>query len=341
MNVTALQFKNSPPHYRFLKASPIIPKDDSFHGNINLLDIEWWYFDAVFDNGYSVHIGIRTYHIKRFGIVQSRINIYKDGKVAVEAMKTNLFNDFYILNDLPCIQIEKKSVVYFDNNYFLKTGKWRYKITMIVDTYAVDLVFNGTTDGWKIETSETCWTVPLPKAFVKGTITINGKKISVKGVGYHDHNWNYSPITAMNNLGWFWGRITGDTLNITWAKTMQTEEKGDLIAIINQDNKNEKDKKNFYSISPEKINFTFNNFIINHKKWIPSEFKLSINNSNLENNILISTNIHLKTLYVQHTKIFTIHYWRYHVITNGSISLGSKIEKLIDKPQIIEFLSFK
>ena len=82
--------------YRFLKAVDITPKDDTFHGNINLLDIEWWYFDAVFDNGYSLHVGVRTYHRRNSGIVQSRINVYKEGKTEVEAMKTNLFSNFYI-----------------------------------------------------------------------------------------------------------------------------------------------------------------------------------------------------------------------------------------------------
>jgi len=66
--------------YRFLKAEEITPKDDAFHGNSNLLDIEWWYFDAIFDNGYSVHVGFRTYHIRNSGILQERITIYKDGK---------------------------------------------------------------------------------------------------------------------------------------------------------------------------------------------------------------------------------------------------------------------
>ncbi len=341
MSVKALNFNTSKIGYRFLKASDIIPKDDAFHGNINLLDIEWWYFDAVFDNGYSIHVGIRTYHIRNVGIVQSRINVYKNGEAEVEVMKTNLMSDFYTSYDKPYITIENKPVVEFDNNYFLKTGEWRYKILMNIDNHNVDLTFTGTTQGWKIETSETCWTVALPKANVTGSIMINKKKIPANGVGYHDHNWNYSPVTAMNNLGWFWGRITGDTLNITWAKTMQNVQKGDLLAIINKDRKNGKNKKEFFSIPPKKINFTLKNIIKDHRKWIPSEFALSIKNSTPDDQIPIHTNIHMKTSYIQHTRIFTIHYWRYHVITNGKISLGSTNETLKNKPQIIEFLSFK
>ena len=81
--------------YRFLKAEEIIPKDDASHGNSNLLDIEWWYFDAIFDNGYSVHVGLRTYHIKNSGILQARITIYKDGITIVEEIKPFLFSNFF------------------------------------------------------------------------------------------------------------------------------------------------------------------------------------------------------------------------------------------------------
>jgi hypothetical protein len=341
MSVKTLNFNNSKTNYRFLKATDIVPKDDAFHGNINLLDIEWWYFDAVFDNGYSIHVGIRTYHIRNVGIVQSRINIYKNGEVEVGVMKTNLMSDFYTSYDKPCIHIENKPIVEFDNNYYLATGEWRYKISMNIDDHNVDLTFTGTTQGWKIETSETCWTVALPKAIVTGTITVNKKKIPVKGVGYHDHNWNYSPVTAMNNLGWFWGRLTGDTLNITWAKTMQNTQKGDLLAIINKDRKKVKNKKEFFSIPPTKIHFKLKNIIKDHRKWIPSAFFLSINHSTPNDRIAVRANIHMKTSYIQHIRIFTIHYWRYHVITIGKISLGSTIETLENKPQIIEFLSFK
>lgn len=341
MNVKALKIDNSKTDYRFLKANNILPKDDGFHGNINLLDIEWWYFDAVFDNGYSIHLGIRTYHIRSIGIVQSRINIYKKGEGKIEAMKTNLLSDFYTSNDLPSIYIENKPIVEFDNNHYVKTGEWRYQISLKIDNHEVDLTFTGTTKGWKIETSKTCWTVALPKAKVAGNITINRKKIPVRGVGYHDHNWNYSPVTAMNNLGWFWGRTTGETLNITWAKTIQSDEKGDLLAIINQDKNNNHNQKEFLSIPPTSIKFKLKNLIKDHRKWIPSEFYLSISRSISDDDIQVDANIDMKTLYFQHTRIFTIHYWRYHVLTNGKISLGSITETLNEKPQIIEFLSFK
>ena len=80
-------FKKIDNSKNFYKGTDIIPKDDAFHGNINIIDVEWWYFDAVFDNGYSIHIGIRLYHLRNSGLLESRINIYKDGKVETETTK--------------------------------------------------------------------------------------------------------------------------------------------------------------------------------------------------------------------------------------------------------------
>ena len=47
MKITEMKADDSQKTYRFLKAKDIAPQDDAYHGNIRLLDIEWWYFDAV------------------------------------------------------------------------------------------------------------------------------------------------------------------------------------------------------------------------------------------------------------------------------------------------------
>jgi hypothetical protein len=318
--------------FRFLQAVDIQPIDDSFHGSIKLLDIEWWYFDAVFENGYSVHIGFRIYHIRGFGIVQSRIDIYKDGKVIAEELKTDLFSKFVIDPHFPTIKIVDKTVVKFDNDAYERNKEWKYNVKFSINDNAVDLLFTGTTKGWKIETLDTCWAVPLPKAVVTGEITVDGKKLQVKGLGYHDHNWSYSPVTAMNNLGWYWGRISSDTINVTWAKTIQNRAKTDIIAVIN------KDGGIFYNVDPENVDISTGNYILNSGGEIPEVFNLKIND---ETNVKIYCQVKMNTIDTQYTRIFTIKYWRYHVIANGRISIGNYYEDISNKPQIIEFLKFK
>ena len=320
--------------YRFLKAQDIEPRDDTHHGNIKLLDIEWWYFDAIFDDGYSVQIGFRIYHIKKIGIVQSRINIYKDGKPVSEKLKVDFVSNFKVDMEYPNISLNKKKVVQFDEEAYKKNNKWKYRVKLSIKDSSIDLIFTGNTVGWKIETSDTCWAVPLPKAFVEGNIVINGKEIKVKGVGYHDHNWSYSPTTAMNNFGWFWGRISSDSLTITWAKVIHNKDDIDILAVINRD------ELGYYNIKPDNINIQSKNYQLMNRGRIPKDFILMIND-NITNDVDINCQININTLDIQYTRIFTIKYWRYHVKTNGSISVGNLSENIKDKPQIIEYLKFK
>lgn len=333
-------FKENNNNFRFLTGHEILPKDDAFHGNINLLDVEWWYFDAVFDNDYSIHLGVRVYHLKNSGMVESRINIYKKGSVVVEVAKKDFLNSFHTSRDFPEVKINNARIIEFDKDYYKKYGKWRYKIKLSIGLNQVNLIFTGTTKGWKIETSETCWTVALPKAFVEGEITVDGKSFNVKGTGYHDHNWGYSPTTMFKNIGWLWGRISGKSLSLTWANTIQNPNKGDLLAIANQDENSQKNENEFYSIEPKDIELKPKNFLKDHGKLIPSEFDLKID-SKLKNGTQIKADIQMKSIFTQHSRIFTAHYWRYHVLSFGSISVDN-IKELIDrKNQIMEFLLFK
>jgi predicted secreted hydrolase len=334
MSLNLEKSENPKIKYKFLKAEKIIPKDDTYHGNIKLLDIEWWYFDAIFDNGYSIQIGFRTYHIKGFGIVQSRINVYKNGKPISEQLKIDLISNFHIDQDYPNISINNNNVIEFNEDNYKKNKKWEYKIKLSIKDTTVDLLFVGNTLGWKIETSDTCWTVPLPKAIVKGKIKIKGEETEVKGIGYHDHNWSYSPTTAMNNYGWYWGRTSADTMNITWAKVIHSKENIDILAVIN------KDEGGFYNIKPENIEIITKNYEFNNRGKIPKIFNLNIKDTDT-NNIKIDCQVKMIALDIQYTRIFTIKYWRYHVKTDGTISIGNYSEKIQDKPQIIEYLKFK
>ena len=53
--------------------------DACFKGASFLRPFEWWYFDAMFDNGYSVEFHINLASQARFGIIAPMLNIYRDG----------------------------------------------------------------------------------------------------------------------------------------------------------------------------------------------------------------------------------------------------------------------
>ena len=324
-----------------LQAVDIIPKDDAFHRSMNLVDVEWWYFDAIFDNGYSVFLGIRTIHMGKSGIVMSRIEVYDKRKVVYENLQTNLFRDFQTSFDVPFVKLSDRNIIEFDQEYYKKTGDWRYKVTFSIGKNKIDLVFTGITKGWKIETPKNSWAVALPKADVRGTITIEGITIPVQGIGYHDHNWDYSFLsTSFTKIGWYWGRIIGNTMNIIWAKTIETPEKSNLVTIVNG-KKETLSGRDFLTINPANISFTEEKFILNHRRWTPIEFILRIKDTISGDQIPVDINVVMKGISSKHSKIFTAHYWRYHMQISGTISIGSHKETMKDAPQIVEFLSFK
>src|SRR5581483_10622122 len=49
------------------------------------------------------------------------------------------------------------------------------------------------------------WLPAVPEGVVEGTLTIDGRRESIRGSGYHDHNWG---DLAMQKLvhDWYWGR---------------------------------------------------------------------------------------------------------------------------------------
>ena len=330
----------SPQSMRYLPAQKIIPKDDTFHGSKYLLDIEWWYFDAVFDNGMSAHIGFRIYHIRGIGILQVRINIYDNGTLVKEKINRFPLTNIIIDKKKPEVIINDKKIISFDIKKDNLKNIWTYEINLSIEEVTVQLNYSGNTEGWKIETDSTCWTVPLPKATVEGTISINQKTEKVKGTGYHDHNWGYSPTTVLQNIGWYWGRITANKLHITWANTIISKTKQDLITVVNKPYNNQTKTPFFTSIKPKDIQLTTKEFKEHKKVLIPHTFELTFNQQNTSSQPKITGNITMKTIDVHYDRIFIINYWRYHVLASGSLTYGEITETIKNKPQIIEYLKF-
>ena len=44
----------------------ISPKDDAYHYTKKLFSDEWWYFDAIFDNNYSIHADFTLQKMEEF-----------------------------------------------------------------------------------------------------------------------------------------------------------------------------------------------------------------------------------------------------------------------------------
>ena len=78
-----------------------------------------------------------------------------------------------------------------------------------------DLALHGTVPSWRPGTGISyfggsgghyfAWLPSVPQGTVEGTLTIGGQTMSVKGVGYHDHNWGDASMLDLIH-DWYWGR---------------------------------------------------------------------------------------------------------------------------------------
>ncbi len=314
-------------------ARSIIPRDDGFHGNRRHIAAEWWYFDAVFKDGYSVHLGVRTFSKKGRGFVKPMIEIYKDFELVKVLSSRFRMKHCDLLSEYASVKIDGKEVILFDKNYFDKTGKWRYKVCLEIEDYVVDLVFESLSSGWKIETSRESWTVALPKASVSGKIVVDGKKLEECGVGYHDHNWNYTIKTAWDyGRAWYWGKVKSKSFNVVWANIVKSKSESEYHAIVNTGD------GRFFDVHADKMSFTEEGSMVYEKKQTPKLFRIAIDDE--LDGVPIKAKLCCEVVGVHLDKVLGSPYWRYHVKTSGFLSVDGKTEP-IDGLEIMEFLRFR
>lgn len=62
-----------------------------------------------------------------------------------------------------------------------------------------------------------CWSIPLPRARVTGTLTMDGRTLPVDGPGYHDHNWGNLHLGRRLHR-WIWLRVPFADLTLIFAR---------------------------------------------------------------------------------------------------------------------------
>ncbi len=306
-------------------------EDDAFHR----VDVsssshftEWWYFDAVFDKGYSAQAAVRVMSLlDQDIIIFSRLDIYKDNQLISHNQYMHFWEDFQASFVVPCVLINNKEVIrgYIDRD----TGDWTYDISFDMGDVSADLHFVGCTKGYKGDTPGGKWAVLLPKANVTGKLFVEGKEIEVHGVGYHDHNWEVT-VEAALNFGWYWGKINSDTYTIVWSDILTTWYWDQPLVVISENN------GGYQNIKQDDIQFEVGDMRLTKWMLIPHSFDIVVHTEN------VSLNVHMQSLDVHYDPLIggIMNYWRYHMKCTGFITVGSQTE-LIDDLVMAEFLRFR
>jgi hypothetical protein len=191
---------------------------------------EWWYTDTEFDDGTTIVVVFYTkkgFDAEGPAHPTATIQItYPDGK-EIERMFSEEKG-----------QVIKASKAYCDvtvGKSYLRYQGDRYVLHYEVDDLVYDAVMISRSPMWRPGTGHvhygdgqdkySAWLVAQPDSSVEATLTIDGTRTSLKGTGYHDHNWGNDQMWDLVDH-WYWGRARIGEYKIITSDTIQKEEFG-------------------------------------------------------------------------------------------------------------------
>ncbi len=311
---------NSTAYHMFTPESMVF-QDDARHRAGFFSNVETWYYDAVFENGYSIVSLLNVIHIGRIGTVLSGIFIFRDGELIESIRKRYPLRKFYGSEKTPFLKINNQEVL---NGRIENEKQWKYRIYRGDTKVGFDLEFIKTMASFKGRTYLGNWMV-IPGFSVTGTLFLHGRKIPVKGEGYHDHNF-YPIKTPFVTKGYFFGKIHLPQASVIWARVIKNKKNIETLVMLAQ-------KDGYRSIHPKYMHFLINEEQKDHWKKMPYSCQIVIDDPQFQMDVSFQP----KTYH--YIGILAAHYWRYHEHYTGSYILNNMKEK-IDIIDVAEYLKF-
>jgi hypothetical protein len=299
-----------------------VVQDDALHKRGKFGRVETWYYDALFENNYSIVSLVNILHMSCFSIVITSMFIYRNTELVKCVRQRIPIKSFYGSEEELLIEINGRKIIhgYIDEN----SNRYLCMISRGDNNFGFNLEFVKTAKAWKGKTFLGDWLV-IPRFNVNGMLFIDGKGISVSGEGYHDHNI-YPIYAPLINKGYHFGKIPFDSMNITWAHVTRNRDNEEIILVLNKD-------KEYNSINPRGIQFEVKTFVRDHGKIIPAKCFLKVEDN------LLNLNIEMESLNLHYTNLPLINYWRYHIRYKGHVQIDSFFKR-INVMEISEYLRF-
>jgi len=204
---------------------------DVWHPQKDDKSYEWWYFDALSDDGreaviiifldnfiYSPRYNRETISIsgnKRFPAVS--FTYYRDGQILYRSVTEFHFSDFHASEEVSECRIGESSFRFerapYGSGYFVSvnaeiSGGRKIEANLEWLSIEADLA----PDEFCYQERRHCWNMVAPRADVTGRITVKNdqgedlEEYHFRGTGYHDHNLDNRWL-AKTVRDWHWGRV--------------------------------------------------------------------------------------------------------------------------------------
>jgi len=306
---------------RVFSPEPIIFQDDARHRTGYFSHVETWYYDAVFENGYSIVSLVNIIHIGNIGTVLSGIFIYKDGNLIKKIRTRYPLKNCYGSEETLLLKINHKEII---KGTIESDERWTYRIHRGDEENGFDLHFIKTMKPFKGKTFLGKWLV-IPGFSVTGTLFVDGKKMHVSGMGYHDHNM-YPLKAPFVTKGYFFGKIPLADAKVIWAQVTKNKHNKETLVLLAK-------KDSFVSIHPDHITFQIIEEKKVHRKKMPQTCNLIVNDPQLNLDVEFTSQTY------HHIGILAAHYYRYHEKYIGTYQLNGETNR-IDLIDVAEYLTF-
>ncbi len=212
--------------------------DDIWHADAETAAYEWWYFDAVSEDGRDVLVIIfltnfifsprynRATQIHRTPLHDAQSPprfpavvccLYRDGRPLIRSITEHAAHDFTASTAAPACRIGGNSFEYVDDEngarYELKLdvnlrGRRRFQASFAWRILEASLTEQTHPASPSLHAHE--WNMVAPRCRVEGVFSITDRRDFAQatkwiGTGYHDHNRDTRP-PATTITGWQWGR---------------------------------------------------------------------------------------------------------------------------------------
>jgi len=265
------------------------PEYDAIHIDMKRRgNCEWWYFDARLDNGYTVVAFFRAKH-ELSGKTGVEITIYKPDDEKIQNVYEYQHSDLKASDELADVQIGKNYIKADHSNEVFPA----YEIFLDEGEFGIHLKYIAEVPGWMPgkgytkfgDLGEFGWVVPLPKAKVEGTIKVHNETISVKGMGYHDHNWVTLNMIKIINY-WHWGRIYSENFTVVYAYIQSNKKMNNYIIPVLMLAKNDKIILSTGEYKLKESNFQYddkakNNYPLNLEFVLPNQNRITLEVENI------------------------------------------------------------
>jgi hypothetical protein len=222
-----LHFESSAQDYARLGLTPgkIEAWEDGRRTPKSAQYFEWWYFDAVMNDGTIVVITFGdnwSYgsHTRNVALIVTP----HDGKA--RRFRRSYTDAGFFAKDHTDVKMGPNTFVGDLNRYEIKVP------AVGPNSVGCDLTLLRTAPSNRPATGYVsggnkffAWLNAVPQGKVEGTLTYEGKTINVSGSGYHDHNWgNAYPADLFES--WWWGRARIGDRTVVIADMRATKAHG-------------------------------------------------------------------------------------------------------------------